>query len=123
MSTTDQRLGKPGALKLLRAYYDGIRTIPRDRPWTIREVGVDRGVVSKLRDAAVVEAVDEYVDVRQSYRLDAEFADRIDAHEPRSPQLPCGHHGWHNCGDGVFVCAYEHCDAEFDRETIEAVIA
>lgn len=38
----------------------------------------------------------------------------------KPPYLPCGHSGFHNEGDGRYSCTTYCCEAEFDREELEA---
>ena len=77
-----------------------------EKPQTIR----------KLRQLGVIQRVE-----KGEYRVSRVAWDVANQVLEAAQTLPCGHSGFQNLGDGRYSCAFERCDSEFDRETVEEV--
>ena len=51
------------------------------------------------------------------------LTDALDRLEPSGPELPCGHHGFTNLGDGQYACLADWCDAVHSRADLEEAFA
>lgn len=127
MSSAAQGAG-PGLATYIRANYDAVRDLPAPGTQWVRRMQPEhvRDHLNALIQQTAVESVDTHRNDRSRrhvFETRRSAYEYIEAHEPRSPQLPCGHHGVRNVGDGRFACLFGYCDARFDRETIEEVLA
>jgi len=114
------------AASTLRAELDNIaQLLEFERPVRKSEIEHDGFRLTRLERMDIVERVDRKPTDSSWYytwRLtdDAEQYAR-DILEERD-ELPCGHSGIENIHNGGYSCAFDGCDAEFSRDTVEEVL-
>ena len=53
------------------------------------------------------------------WEVTEQFEQKLENHTPAGPQLPCGHHGFRNLGDGRYTCAADFCDSICSRDELK----
>lgn len=109
---------------LLVSKFDTLQALyPPDETWSASETNERiEGMVDKLLACGVIQRVGRAESGCWEYQTEPGFWRELQAHKPRSPKLPCGHHGIHNIRGGGYECKAGWCDAEFDKETVEEVM-
>lgn len=124
-----------GSQAIHRVEYDALASLPLP-PETFEISGMDqplRNHVTRLIREGAIERVGsvEYIQERERfsrvrergvYQVRRIVAEAFESYEPRYP-MPCGHRGIRNNHGEGYGCKAPWCDAVFDRETVEAVMA
>lgn len=114
------------AASTLRAELDNIaQLLEFDRPVRKSEIEHDGFRLTRLERMDIVERVDKQQS-ESSWYYRWSLTDQAERYAREiladRDELPCGHSGVRNLAEGGYTCAFDQCDAEFGRETVEEVL-
>ncbi|MFB6254194.1 MAG: hypothetical protein ABEI06_06275, partial [Halobacteriaceae archaeon] len=115
----------PGTKKRLRAHAWLIAQLP-DPGETFQVQDVDRiqntkGLLALLHDVGVIRRVGHDNDGVSKWEVREGVKEYVADYRSNRSELPCGHTGFVNLGDGEYKCSYDGCDRRYSRQMIEEV--